>query len=482
MKINIADITLDVQNFRHATVATEREAMRILLSGEKTHKVFELANDIVEMRGLDPSSLLIVMNDDAHPGHYIALEGNRRITALKTLINPELAADLPTYAQFKKLSSGFLALGITQIECTILDRKTAFDWIKRKHYNGMGGRGVMPWNALATARSDASEGRPPRWMISLDLAATYGHSADDLLDGISSKTTTVERVLSSSHMSTILGISFDAKARSIAPDNGDLKAAAGLIAAMLADMARKDFTEPTVTTADLQQIYIEGFEHLNVLKKPASTGSHSGASSKSNGTSTGTGQGSSGATGHGGAPGTGGGAGSTGPAQAAAATAGATAKSKAVRQRNKLADKGLRISNKALNRLYSELRKLNVEVYPHVGAAMNRIFLEKATLIFLEDMNVACRNPAGWNDFNVKLKDKVAGALHTIDPQKKNTKLDYARDVANGVQNKLHTLDYLNQAIHNPANLPAASEIIGIWDRFHPYFEELFKVLESNGK
>src|SRR5271165_3803753 len=60
MKIDIAAISLDVQNFRHGKASTERKALRFLLSDERTHKVAELAQDIVTQKGLDPSSLLIV--------------------------------------------------------------------------------------------------------------------------------------------------------------------------------------------------------------------------------------------------------------------------------------------------------------------------------------------------------------------------------------------------------------------------------------
>ncbi|WP_421594347.1 hypothetical protein [Shinella sp. M27] len=160
MLIDIAKISLDVKNFRHGDLASEREALQIMISDEKSHKVSELADDIVRMGRLDPSSALIVTEDAAHPGQYIALEGNRRMTALKAMINPDLAAGFSTHPTFRKLNPRFMALGLTQVECVVLDRAEASDWIKRKHYNAMGGRGVIEWNAVATARSDASDGPP----------------------------------------------------------------------------------------------------------------------------------------------------------------------------------------------------------------------------------------------------------------------------------------------------------------------------------
>ncbi len=112
MKIDIAAISLDVKNFRHDQATTEREAIRFLLSDEKTHKVTELAQDIVEQRGMDPSSLLIVTEDPSHVGQYISLEGNRRVAALKTLMTPHLAVGTPGYAKFQALHQSFCDLKI----------------------------------------------------------------------------------------------------------------------------------------------------------------------------------------------------------------------------------------------------------------------------------------------------------------------------------------------------------------------------------
>ena len=75
MKIDIAAISLDVENFRHGNVSSQHDAISKLLSDESTHGVADLAEDIVERKGLDPSSLLIVTGDAANPGQYIALEG-----------------------------------------------------------------------------------------------------------------------------------------------------------------------------------------------------------------------------------------------------------------------------------------------------------------------------------------------------------------------------------------------------------------------
>ncbi len=296
-------------------------------------------------------------------------------------------------------------------------------------------------------------------------------------EDISSKTTTVERVLTSSHMGSILGVGFE-RDGTVTAANGDLSGAASLLSAMLLAMGRPDFTETKVTSATLQKEFIEGFEHLSVHKKAPANSTQASAAAAAGGQARGNGTNQANSSG----PPPAGSPSGTGAQSQPAAGSSATARSKPVRQRTKLADTGLRIGNHALNKLYSELKKLNVDTNPHIGAAMVRVFFEKATMVFLEDMAVPCRNPNGWRDFNVKLKDKTAAALNVVDAGKTNPKLQYVWEIANGVQGKLHTLDQLNRAIHDHSALPSASEIVGIWDRYHDYFKLIFETLEKNGK
>lgn len=472
MKIDIALISLDVVNFRHAPVTTEREAIRHLLEDERTHKVSELAADIVQQQGMDPSSLLIVTEDANNPGQYVALEGNRRITALKTLMTPDLAAGTPGYQKFKRLHQEFLGLNLQDVECVILDRAQAAVWIKRKHYKGMGGTGVVSWNAVATARSDASEGRHTRWMSALAYLEEQGMDAEDIRDSISSKTTTVERVLASPYMATILGLTFG-KDGSVVPENGDKTAATKLIHAVLDNMTDRGFVETKVSNSDQQRDYIETFLHLHVKKpvaKKSEPGEVTSADAKTNGQSGGQAASASSKTEGARAMPTTANLPSTGP------------RSKPVVLRKKLAKMGLRISNGPMNRFYSELRNLSVENNPHLAAAVIRIFIEKSSALYLHELNIpplSKKPDASWNDHSVKFREKVAAVLKEIDPSLSNPELIYARDIANGNSDKLHTADHLNQAIHSHHAIPSHSEIITIWDRLHPYLSSLFDDLEK---
>ncbi|MGO4386147.1 hypothetical protein AB4Y85_01280 [Microvirga sp. 2YAF29] len=477
MRIDIASLSLDIENFRHKKVKTERDAIQLLLMDEKKHKVSELAQDIVEQGGLDPSSLLIVAVDPATPGQFIALEGNRRVTALKALMTPDLAKESPSYTLFRRLHPKFLALNISTVECVVLDRIAAAEWIKRKHYIGMGGKGVIGWDAVATARSNAADGRFTRWLAALSFLDEHGVDSDPILNRISSKTTTIERVLVSPHIVTILGLVFG-KDGTLTPENGDKSAAVKLVNMLLEAMADPKFTEPQVSTATQQQAFIERFSWHSVRKKPPEevAGQIRGIDKSSNETATRPPKSfdDSGVN-----------AGGSASSSSSSESGLFQSRSKPVRDRKYLAEPGLKISNSSLNRFYGELKKLSVEKNPFVSAAIIRIFLEKATTVFLEEMNVPTLNKSPgstWHDYGIKLKSKVDAVLKQIDPDGKKPKLAAARDVANGNQDRLHSLDELNRAIHDHTAMPAPSEILTMWSRFHPYFIELFEVLESQRK
>ena len=79
----------------------------------------------------------------------------------------------------------------------------------------------------------------------------------------------------------------------------------------------------------------------------------------------------------------------------------------------------------------------------------------------------------------MKFRQKVAAVLTEIDPSGTAAILSYARDLANGNRDKLHTTDHLNHAVHSHHALPSHSEIITIWDRFEPYLSALFDAIEN---
>lgn len=94
-------------------------------------------------------------------------------------------------------------------------------------------------------------------------------------------------------------------------------------------------------------------------------------------------------------------------------------------------------------------------------------------MVYLKEHRIPHPGGLKWENFEVKLKDKVKATLADLDPKKQNAALNSAREIADGKKEKVHTLDILNDYIHNDKSLPAPSELITAWDRLHPYFDAM---------
>jgi len=97
----LTNLLLDVTNPRFETEQQNQRDAINRMAVEQGDKILNLAEDIVQF-GVDPSSLpLVIAADDGIK--QIVVEGNRRIVALKLLHNPQLAPEVWSAAQEKKL-------------------------------------------------------------------------------------------------------------------------------------------------------------------------------------------------------------------------------------------------------------------------------------------------------------------------------------------------------------------------------------------
>jgi len=450
----VSSISLDPENYRHIKVKTDVDAMKLLLEDRK-HKVLDLAEDIVKMGKMDPTSKLIVREDKKNPGFYTVLEGNRRITSLKVLTNPSIAHGTPDSAAFAKLSKEFLKKPIRLVECVELSDTEAKEWIRRRHYKGQGGIGSLDWDAIARARSDADEGSYAKWLAVANFLEAQGYDVTRMLEKIENKSTTVDRVLGSRHMKEILGVSIQSDGK-ITFENSDESAGADLLETLMTAMGEKSFVETVVSNVGQQADFLKKFEGKSVRKSAEDE-------EKSKG----------------GKKGKGGNSGKEEETEEAAETKKKSGKASKGKPRQVLADKGLDIELTEMNSFYEELKRLKVVKNKHVSAAMLRVFLDKATSSFLLEMKVSHPGGKKWDDSDVKLRFKVQTVLDIIDSTKKNKELKYARNIADGVQSQLHTLDLLNDYIHHHKAMPAPSELITVWDRLHPYYVALFEHMNT---
>lgn len=96
-------------------------------------KIQSFAEEIVKDFDLPQLEKLVVWkNDDQN----IVLEGNRRLTAYKLLVNPELAIEPKIISYFYQLKNKINITEKYEVECLVTDDKEdGYRYIDRKHAN-----------------------------------------------------------------------------------------------------------------------------------------------------------------------------------------------------------------------------------------------------------------------------------------------------------------------------------------------------------
>lgn len=147
--LSVAALRLDLKNPRFPNeVTSQPEAIRAVLAGKKqVRELCSLARSIAT-EGLDPSTLPVVTTEN---GHYVVLEGNRRITALKLLSRPALAPDADTRRRFERIAAD--GAFPTRVKAVVYDTREEYDdFLEARHTGENGGVGLKPWKSAEKAR------------------------------------------------------------------------------------------------------------------------------------------------------------------------------------------------------------------------------------------------------------------------------------------------------------------------------------------
>lgn len=151
--IHISNLLLDLDNPRFPRIVeSQREAINLMLEIQ-SDKIESLAKDITEY-GLDPSERLIVYKNETADDEtsFTVAEGNRRLTALKLLNEPELADNEKIRSRFKKILQTNVELP-EELDCVIFENPDEFEhWISLKHSGQNNGVGRVRWDTKEQER------------------------------------------------------------------------------------------------------------------------------------------------------------------------------------------------------------------------------------------------------------------------------------------------------------------------------------------
>lgn len=166
ISVPLVKLHLDLNNPRHLPAESEDEAISLLYTSEK---VEALAADIADKRAMSPFDIIGVIEMEGNPGHFIAVEGNRRLCSLLLLNDPDRA---PTPAS--RLVMGELSKKVQlpdSIEVVQFDsRADAKYWIGLRHLGPQDGQGLVNWDAEQKSRASDDGGPDALAVAVLDRA------------------------------------------------------------------------------------------------------------------------------------------------------------------------------------------------------------------------------------------------------------------------------------------------------------------------
>ncbi|MFD2053800.1 hypothetical protein ACFSQT_12100 [Mesorhizobium calcicola] len=445
VSLRIEHLVLDTDNPRITHAAGQQEALQKVVRDQKT-KLVRLAESIVE-HGLSPIEKMMVLEVTEKPKRYIALEGNRRVAALKLLANPAAMTGLVIPAAMQKaierLASVFDKSKVEPfIAHETASREEGRYWIQLRHNGEDEGRGVVAWKPIVAARYRDKEPA----IQALDMVLEHGGFTEDETEAIRSKfnLTTLRRVVEDKTALGHLGLSVK---------DGELRttlAASELIKPLrkvVRDIAAKAVNSRTFNkSADIVK-YVQGFDKSDRAdtSKKVSERSVEGLQKS----------------------------------EFAVKTAKPAARrSKLPTERPNVVPKScsLNVTDNRVSEIYEELRTLKLADARNAIAVLMRVFLELSVDHFIETNGGSLQHTDAksgkkhWKSLDKKLAEVVASLVKIGVPVAHFAEVTRAVNVKTS---PLH-MDLLHRYVHDRFATPSPQDLTAAWNNVQPLFEKIW--------
>jgi hypothetical protein len=154
LELSIDELLLDEDNPRLGSVNSQSAALEAIVHLNESH--FRNLMLSIKNNGLDPGDSLYVIESEGGDD-FIVLEGNRRLSALMVLINPDILRGTEVPDTIKnslvRAAAGFDRTKIEPIQCVKFEqRDDANAWIYRRHTGTADGEGRIQWGPLDIQR------------------------------------------------------------------------------------------------------------------------------------------------------------------------------------------------------------------------------------------------------------------------------------------------------------------------------------------
>lgn len=448
-EIAVSNLLLDTQNPRLAQgQQSQLETLHAMLRAEGP-KTLALAESIAH-EGLSLVERLIVTPAPDQPKRYIVLEGNRRLTALRILSEPALAAPVLTSALMKKLtrwSADYRNRGeIARVECVVFENRDASSaWIERRHRGDQAGLGIVRWGATEAARFDARKpgGKYLPELQVLDFFFQHADIDDDTkqrLDKVS--ISNLERLISDKVVRQMIGLTVrKGRVEALFPTEEVLKP----LTRIMHDLAHEKVKVGHIYDADDRLAYVKSFK-VGEMPKPSAALDDAEPLLPDV------------------AP---------APTRSSGGTSDKTSKPPKPRTILIPGTCALKITVARLVDIARELRKLKLDDYPNAIGVLFRVFIELSVDEVVEKNKLMTVQQAD----NAKLRDKLTLVADHLQSQNLLT-AQQARAVKKAAtdQHLLHSsITTFHQYVHNKHFTPSPSDLRAAWDNLQLFIEAIWR-------
>ena len=427
-------------------VGNQREAIKTMIE-DQGDKLLKLAEDITK-EGLNPGDSIFVVKHEKHVNQYNVLEGNRRVTALKLLENPELIPEENKLLlnKFKKLSERYSKSRINKVPCILFSEdKDAEHWIELKHTGQNDGVGTVSWDAQQKARFDERVKGTLNYALQIIDFLHKEDSVDEELKKNLGKvaSSSLQRLLSDPDFRNASGIDIkDGKVITILEPSEVVKP----LSKVVTDLLRPDFTVKDIYYKDDRIKYLKTFQSHELPDRSAQLSENWELISPIQPEQ-------------------------TNPNKDKPKGKKSTS---LLSKRHTLIPKStvISINQPRVNKIYHELKKLDLREFENSGAITFRVFIELSLDSYIDKNTIP----------NVNLNSKLTHKLKTVadDLLDKNIldkhKLKGAHTAAT-MKDSIFSVDTFNAFVHNKDFHPDTEQLKKNWDNLEIFFVKLWELI-----
>ena len=475
--LKITELLLNPQNPRFDPVQYQTEVIEAMIQDQK-EKLVELAKHISDF-GLSPTDSILVQPLGKN---WLVREGNRRVTALKLVNEPELvpANYVKIKREFQKLNAVFDKSIINNIRCVVLeDEATINEWIRLKHTGENKGAGTVSWDGQQTGRFSMSLRKKGDTRIAfLDALRVSDEIPEAYKEQFSKiKKTNFDRLMNDPDVRELLGVANN-EGEIILVNNVTPYLLEVLCDLIFNDLSvgdiyhkedRKKYMQHVIDRVEQKKVKIENsIQEVSVTREPIDLNEQLSqnifqqedqlpkGSVENN---------------------------KTAPSHESSFKSDLTnekdvanlmsrrARSYPVNRKTLIPlQHKVTISHARILKIFNELKTMDCELYPNAVAALFRVFIELSADCYIEEKGISSVNS------DSKLSQKIEAVANDMQNKGIMTKngLRTARQMASS-QTQNTSVKTFHSYVHNKDVTPIPSDLRSAWDDLWPFVENLWR-------